>query len=141
MLSPNLIEEIRKDVFSSSGVKINKDDPILLNAHVIKALFDHHIQETEQLTDSIVGKNLGKMDETVRKYIAALEKVNQSYIDNTKLFLNSFERTIVELQKKEEKSWEKISKDVANQTKSKLNPVLLCLQIIIILILCYNSII
>ena len=120
MIDHSLIEKCVANAATKAGVKIAKDDPILLNALVIKALFEEQIKDTEKMSENLVSPYLAKMDESARIYVATLGRVNQSYINNTTKFLKSFEEVIVTLQEKEVRQWDDITEEISNKVSSKM---------------------
>lgn len=100
-INDDLIDEICISVFRESGARISADDPIMLNAHVMKALFDLTIEDSRKVVSGIVCRNLNNLDELMKAAIAQQEQNRQSLALNTEKFINLFNESIAEQNKKD----------------------------------------
>lgn len=124
MMDENLIEELRERVFSEAGLNISKDDPIFLNVVLLQCLFQSHIENSQKLTDSIIGNNLGKMDEIVKSCIVEIQKSSSSSIQNFNDFLNALEQVFEEIKISSRNDSNDHSDQIRETVSSSITPLL-----------------
>jgi len=105
-------------MLTRSGVKISANDPILLNAIVVEHVLESYQAKAESLTDDVICKNLSTLENSLTSHADRMEKMNASYISNTKQFIEVFDKTVKAFQAKENEKLDEIVRSIASQSKA-----------------------
>lgn len=127
IMETDLIKEIRSEILTTSGVKISADDPILLNAIVIEKLLESYQKKAEDLTDEVICKSLSSLESSLNNYAERMEKMNESYVSNTKKFMTVFDKTVQSFQEKESNKLDTIVQSITAQSKAPyITMIIIC---------------
>lgn len=90
----NLVDAAVAAMVQKAGVKIQKDDPILLNALVIQTMLREQVELTRQISGEMVNATAEKLDSITKKYAAELGKNVATQKGNSEIFLEAFREVL-----------------------------------------------
>ena len=132
----SLVDEIRGKVFSETGSRISKDDPIMLNAHVIKAIFDLTIEDAKTIVSDIVCRDLDKIDQLVKLTEQKREQQAKSFTKQYETFIELFNDALQDQSEKEITSWKETNSMILNRIKTT-QIVSICFNLLMVAIVIY----
>jgi len=116
-LDEDLVDEIRAKVFKDTGHAISKDDPIMLNAHVVKAIFDITVEDAKEIVSNIVCRDIDKIDQLTKHTKESMEMKEKSFTLQCENFLERFNTALNDHSKNEVISWEEANETILRRIK------------------------
>jgi len=89
MTDNDLIDEALATMVRKSGVKVQKDDPILLNALVIQTLFREQAELARQMSEEMIRAGEANLEASSSKFTAILAENTKARKANDGIFLDS----------------------------------------------------
>lgn len=129
MSDDQIIEDALADLVRKSGMKIRKDDPILLNAMVIQTMFREQVEINRLMGDELIRSSGVAVDETIGKYAKLLTENAVAQEKNAAIFLDAF-REILAKQAAEKRDMENLADALYDRIKGRITGLLVA-QIVI----------
>ena len=133
MSDEELIEDALAAMVRKAGVKIQKDDPILLNALVIQTMFREQVELTRQMAEEMIRASASNVNTSAEKFSAKLAENVVVQERNADIFLRAFKEVLAEQAAKKRKP-DEVAEALYRKLKTPIT-VILALQIFIIVAL------
>lgn len=132
MSDEKLIEDALAEMVRKAGVKIQKDDPILLNALVIQTMFREQVELTRQIAEEMIRASASSVDKSAEKFSANLAENVVIQEKNADIFLRAFKEVLTEQAAKRKP--EEVAEALYGKLKTPIT-VILALQIFLVVAL------
>lgn len=129
MSDEELIEDALAAMVRKAGVKIQKDDPILLNALVIQTMFREQVELTRQMAEEMIRASASNVNTSSEKFSAKLAENVVVQEKNADIFLRAFKEVLAEQAAKKRKP-DEVAETLYGKLKTPIT-IILVLQVFI----------
>lgn len=118
MSDNQLIEDALAVMVRKAGVRVQKDDPILLNALVIQMLFQEQADLARRMSDEMIRAGESNFETSITKFSGILAENAKAHQANSGIFLESL-REILANQSKQKYDMEPLAARLSESLKNR----------------------